>query len=118
MAALPASQALTGASSVAEEGHTPSTVLLYTQDLWRCGLCLVFSESQLRGLCWRRLWKGRQVRRTAFQAMSHWEHRLRREHLPQETISLQFRHRVTSPGCLQPRASRLLPHPFSQLKQS
>lgn len=70
-------------------GHIPPTVLLYTQDLWRCGFCLVFPESQFGGLCWRRRGKGIQVRQAAFQAMSHWERRLRREHLPQETISLQ-----------------------------
>lgn len=43
-----------------------------------------------------------EVRRAAFQAMGHWEHRLRREHLPQGTISLQSH---PAPGA---RSSHLL----------
>lgn len=100
------------------KGCIPATVLPCTQDLWRCGFCLVFPECQFGGLCWRRLWKGSRVRQANFQAMSHWEPRLRREHLLQgfSPCRLGSEPPAPSPRSLQPRASALLPYTFIWLK--
>lgn len=50
-------------------GHISPTLLLpYTRDLWRCKFCLAFPESQFGDLCWRRPWKGSLVAQAAFQA--------------------------------------------------
>lgn len=95
---------------VAGEGpHSSHSPPPCARDLWRCGFCLAFPESQFGGLCWRRLWKGSRVGRlpSRHEPLGP-KGSSQREHLPQDMISLHSQPPASSSRSLQPRATHPL----------